>query len=164
MPQRHGTGGLVHFPAAARGDGKHRSCLSEVVGPREPTSKDGRAQTPELALCVPPPRQVHLAYTRHNDAQLHQTLDVHCQAGFAPSCLSTLVIKSRPGVPVRGEAVANLTSTEPPWRHRESGLGRRRNLCGSAERFRPLCVSWRLNARSRRARSTVASRLVRKAR
>ena len=57
-------------------DGEHGARLSEVVGTAKATLHDRCAEGSELAVCVPPPRQIHFSDAGNDEPQLHHPLRV----------------------------------------------------------------------------------------
>ena len=79
-PQRHARGRVEDLGAPMRRDREHRSGLGEEVRPREAPAEGRRPEVAELALRVPPLRQVQLAEAGDDDAKFQQAVEVNCCA------------------------------------------------------------------------------------
>jgi hypothetical protein len=90
-PQRDAARGLEDLGAAVRGDREHRARLREAVRAREAAPERGRTEASELALGVPPLREVHLAEARDDEAQLEQAVEIDATARRPKSTFSVRV-------------------------------------------------------------------------
>lgn len=75
-PERYGPRWLEDFAAAVGRHGKDGACLREVVRARESATKRRRPEATELALRVPPLRDIHLAEPRHDQTQPQEPVEI----------------------------------------------------------------------------------------